>query len=269
MDILPAVLEALPARLRRLTVRMCGPEIGREASTASKELQDGRGRRLLEVQIRTGLYHEAFPAGDADLVVAMNAGVGVPQYKALWGPTLDLLARRPRRGLFAITSYTPGELVREERLLRLRWGWQLALAEVAELAEVLQDLAAEEPPWTLPRGVEVRCERGGPRMLRRGDLVVPGGPAAGRWGPGGATGPDAWRAPRAGPTARTVRLPTTVRVLPCADVAYTGPNPTPGRSRNVGKLLVWTGGGGSGCEQEPGGPDPLSVCGRQLAAVAA
>lgn len=237
--ILPALLEVSPSSLRRLTVRMCGPEVGREAAATSQQLEDGSGREL-RVEIRPGLYHDAFPAADADLVVAMNAGVGVPQYAAMWGPTLDLLSRRPRRGLFAITSYTPGELVREERLLRLRWSRKLALAEAPELAEVLHEVAAfEEPPWTLPRDVSV--QRGGAQLtLQRGDVLVPGGPACGRWGPAGALGGE-WPEQRAVP--RQVRLPAAVRILPVADVEFVGPNPTPGRSRNVGRLLMWAGGG--------------------------
>merc|ERR1740121_160138 len=138
---------------------MCGPEVGREAAASSHQLEDGSGREL-RVEIRPGLYHDAFPAADADLVVAMNAGIGVPQYVSMWGPTLDLLRRRPQRGLFAITSYTPGELVREERLLRLRWSRKVALQEAPELSELLRDVASvEEPPWTLPRDVAI--QRGG------------------------------------------------------------------------------------------------------------
>merc|ERR1719456_81161 len=108
---------------------MCGPEVGCP-DTNSQEVQ---GERKLCLEIRHGLYHDVYPAADADLVVAMNAGVGVPQYTAMWGPTLDLLAGRSQRGLFAITSYTAGELLREERMLRSRWAQKVSLSDAPEL----------------------------------------------------------------------------------------------------------------------------------------
>merc|ERR1712079_927636 len=113
-----ALMESLPSSLKSLTVRMCGPEVGCDAYITSKELEDGR---TLRQDVRPGLYHEVCADEHADLVVAMNAGIGVPQYARMWFPTLELLSKRPQRLLFAITSYTSGELLREERMLRERW----------------------------------------------------------------------------------------------------------------------------------------------------
>lgn len=213
---LKALLRALPKSLCRLTVRMCGPEVGCEAYVQTFEAEP---ERTVELDVRPGLYHDAVKSADAELVVAMNAGIGVPQYTAMWGPTLDALASRPRRTLFAVTSYSPGEILREERLLRQRWArGPLALADNAELAEAL---AAAARPWTLGRELQARGASGEACTLRRGDLVLPIG-----------------RAPAAG------GLPQAVRVAHGADLAYVGPNRTPGRSRNYGLLILWVGGEG-------------------------
>ncbi|CAK0882341.1 unnamed protein product [Prorocentrum cordatum] len=173
---LVALMQALPAGLEQLTVRMCGPEVNSDDCLRSHDI--GGGRRL-HLELRRGLYHDAWPEADADLVVAMNAGVGVPQYATMWGPTLDLLARRPRRGLLALTSYTSGELLREESLLRARWAEVVALADAPCLAQALAPLvAAGPPPWTLPRAAAAaRASDGRALALRRGDAVLPGGEA--------------------------------------------------------------------------------------------
>lgn len=214
--VLKALLRALPQSLRRLTVRMCGPEVGCEAYARTLEAEPGRS---VELDVRPGLYHRVVESADAELVVAMNAGIGVPQYTGMWGPTLDALASRPRRTLFAVTSYSPGEVVREERLLRQRWACgPLSLGpDNAELAEAL---SASAPPWTLDRELRARTA-GGEVLLRRGDLVLPAG-----------------RAPQA-----PGDLPQAVRVARGTDLAYVGPNRTPGRSRNYGLLVLWVGGG--------------------------
>lgn len=219
--VLTGLLEALPPRLLRLTVRMCGPEVGCEAYKRSWEVRNGRQMKL---EVRPGLYHDVFPEVDAHLVVAMNAGVGVPQYAAMWGPTLDLLARRAQRSLFAVTSYTAGELIREERMLRFRWAETFTLADVPELAQALTGLN-EKAPWTLSDAIRFRGPSGEELLLRRGDVVVPWPACVNR-------------------TVSASWLPVSVRILCSGDLAYVGPNLTPGRSRNYGKLLLWVGGGG-------------------------
>lgn len=215
---LASLLEALPSTLQRLTVRMCGPEVGCDDSTITQELQDGR---CLHMEIRCGLYHDAYPAADADLVVAMNAGVGVPQYTSMWGPTLDLLANRPRRALFAITSYTAGELLREERMLRSRWGDKVQLSDAPELSEMLREQKVGS--CTLASTIKARSAlRDADITLHRGDVIRP---ECGR-----------------GENQQKGLVPTSAQVSRCADLVYVGPNKTPGRNRNYGKLVLWIGG---------------------------
>jgi len=211
---LKSLLRALPKNLCRLTIRMCGPEVGCEAYVQTLEVEPDRA---VELDVRPGLYHHVVKSADAELVVAMNAGIGVPQYTAMWGPTLDALASRPRRTLLAVTSYSPGEILREEQLLRQRWACgPLALADNAELAEVL---TAAARPWTMGQQLQARGASGEVCTLCRGDLVLPAGKAPGAGG-----------------------LPQAVRVSRGADLVYVGPNRTPGRSRNYGLLVLWVGG---------------------------
>ncbi|CAK8999216.1 unnamed protein product [Durusdinium trenchii] len=103
---------------KKLTVRMCGPEVPEDFDLlVNVDVEPGRRVKL---ELRRGLYHELYQSAEAaDLVIAMNAGVGVIQYQGMWGPTLDLLASRPK-GLLAITSYTAKELIDEEKILSER-----------------------------------------------------------------------------------------------------------------------------------------------------
>jgi len=214
---LAALLESLPTSLQRLTVRMCGPEVGCEDSVSSQELQGGRN---LGLEVRHGLYHDVFPAADADLVVAMNAGIGVPQYASMWGPTLELLANRPCRGLFAITSYTAGELLREERMLRSRLASKFPLRDCLEVAEILNGRRTPQDPCTLSSAAKVwDVSRGVEVSFQRGDVVEP-----------------------IFPKGEDSKSPTGARMSRCSDLVYVGPNKTPGRNRNYGKLVMWIGG---------------------------
>lgn len=221
---LAAVLACAPPRIRRLHVRMCGPEIVGGAWERDAEADDGR---KLHLTVVPGLYHEVFPDVCPHLVVAMNAGFGVATYVADWRPTLDLIARRPRRTLFASTSYTAKEIAQEDALLRRRWAEPLRVTSAAQREELLAALGGGEgvalgpPPWTAQRDAAVP---GLLAALRRGDAVFPEATAA--------------TAVEAFPEA-----PATLLVARCADAIYVGPNPTPGRSRNYGRLLRWAGGG--------------------------
>jgi len=200
---------------------MCGPEVGCDDSTSTQELQDGR---CLHTEIRCGLYHDAYPTADADLVVAMNAGVGVPQYASMWGPTLDLLANRPRRALFAITSYTAGELLREECMLRSRWGDEVRLSDVPELADMVREQKVGS--CTLASNVKARSAvQGAEIILQRGDVIQPKFCK--------------------GDNHQNGAAPISAKVSRCADLVYVGPNKTPGRNRNYGKLVLWIGGKGA------------------------
>jgi len=217
--VLLALMEALPASLLRLNVRMCGPEVGCKDSTSSQELQ---GSRIVSFEIRHGLYHDVLPTADADIVVAMNAGVGAPQYASMWGPTLDLLANRSHRGLFAITSYTAGELLLEERMLRSRWAETIPLTDAPDLAEVLGGQPETFKSVTLISAARAwNAARGEAIEFQRGDVV------------------EQFLHKSGG------KQKTCARVSRCADLAYVGPNKTPGRNRNFGKLVLWIGGKGN------------------------
>mmetsp|Transcript_96338 Transcript_96338/g.299482 ORF Transcript_96338/g.299482 Transcript_96338/m.299482 type:complete len:570 (+) Transcript_96338:3-1712(+) len=227
--------------IRSLTVRMCGPEAGGEPWSTESMVGDGRRLRL---DVRPGLYHDVFPEGGADIVVAMNAGIGVPQYKVQWAPTLDLLGTQPRQFLLAVTTYSPGELLREEQLLR-RWWAEIINLETCEQLAVLNSVLSGPPPWTLAHDVHIPD---GVASLRRGDGIEPWLPAP----PGLQPAPpnmcradvEACLANCSGATAlaAVARGPWTFRVLRAGCLCYAGPNPTPGRSRNYGKLLMWLGG---------------------------
>ncbi|CAJ1430697.1 unnamed protein product [Effrenium voratum] len=187
---LKALLQVLPKSCRRLHVRMCGPEVAVDAQE-SHELEG----RVLVLELRRGLYHDVYPDAKADLVVAMNAGMGVPQYMSMWKPTLDMLSTG--RGLLAVTSYTPGELVREEQLLR-------SLSSFCIFSQEWQSTGTLQSP-RVARGVD-----GHEVQLRRGDVLEP------------VDG-------------------ETVRVT-CGDaLLYAGPNLTPGRNRNTGRLVLQLG----------------------------
>lgn len=230
--VLMALLNVLPLRLQHLTVRMCGPEVGCSSTSSTHQVGD----RTLLLEVRPGLYHDAIPEDDADLVVAMNAGIGVPQYAALWGPTLDMLARRPKRVLFALTSYTAGELLREERLLRQRWGE--TLSPTANWPPELLEAARRWGPGnlgsqstTLRHQIRVLCGASGQEVtLQRGDVVLPIRPAV-------TAGTDSDHQ-----ESGDVRALASLRVLRSQDLVYVGPNRTPGRSRNYGALVLWAGG---------------------------
>jgi len=192
---------------------MCGPEVSGEDR---KYQVDSDGRRL-RVTIRRGLYHDVFPNTSPDLVVAMNAGLGVTTYAADWRPTLDLLARRPRRALFASTSYTALEIAQEDQLLQRHWAEPLEIEDSEQLVQLQVALGVEgQPPWTAKRCATVP----GFGDIQRGDVVLTP--------PGAATPLEV--------------LPVVLRVGRCADAVYAGPNLTPGRNRNYGKLLRWVGG---------------------------
>lgn len=228
--VLTALLDVLPSTLQRLTVRMCGPEVGCSATSSTHQVDS----RTLSLEVRPGLYHDAIPEGDADLVVAMNAGIGVPQYAALWGPTLDLLVCRPKRVLFALTSYTAGELLREERMLRHRWGETLRPAanwppELLEAARLWRPGNRDSQSTTLSQTIQVLCGASGQEVtLHRGDVVMPLWPVATPAGDCSLSGDD--------------NTPTSLRILRSEDFVYVGPNRTPGRSRNFGALVLWVGG---------------------------
>eukprot|EP00929_Paragymnodinium_shiwhaense_P039311 TRINITY_DN20669_c0_g1_i7.p1 TRINITY_DN20669_c0_g1~~TRINITY_DN20669_c0_g1_i7.p1 ORF type:complete len:239 (-),score=36.28 TRINITY_DN20669_c0_g1_i7:14-730(-) len=220
--------------LKRLHVRMCGPEVESEAWSCELTLPDGRPLRM---ELRPGLYHDAFPAGGADIIVAMNAGIGVPQYRAEWAPTLDLFGRMPQRFLLAVTTYSPGELLREEQLLRRRYGTLLKVRSATALAELL-DAVGGKPPWTIAKPTRLASGLD----LEPGDVLEPWllkVSSTQRRGQG-----------RSGVEAVVVDLsddqregvvhgPWCFRLLRARDLQYVGPNPTPGRSRNYGKFLLW------------------------------
>eukprot|EP00927_Polykrikos_kofoidii_P078685 TRINITY_DN75495_c0_g1_i1.p1 TRINITY_DN75495_c0_g1~~TRINITY_DN75495_c0_g1_i1.p1 ORF type:complete len:579 (-),score=74.29 TRINITY_DN75495_c0_g1_i1:229-1965(-) len=233
---------ALNHKVNTITFRLCGPEIEGDEWECERDVCEGC---KLRIAVKRGLYHEAFPAGGADMVVAMNAGIGVPQYARQWGPTLDLLASEIPRKLVAITTYSPGELVREERLLRRRWADTLELHTPCQLAALVE--AVEGPqPWTLSKDV-ILPDNGG--LLRRGDVVEPWNSFT--WTQrnscgdtrGEGTGLSTLSSDRALATIATAvaRGPWYFRLMRADAVAYVGPNPTPGRSRNYGKLLIWAG----------------------------
>jgi len=238
-----ALLDVLPPRLQHLTVRMCGPEVGCSATSSTHQVGDSR---TLSLEVRPGLYHNAIPEGDADLVVAMNAGIGVPQYAASWGPTLDLLARRPKRVLFALTSYTAGELLREERLLRQRWGEILRPApnwppELLEAARRWGPGDRGTQSTTLIHTIQVLCGASGQEVtLQRGDVVMPLRPIATTAGACSESGDE--------------KAPASLRILRSEDLVYVGPNRTPGRSRNFGALVLWVGGRRCGPALHDGAP---------------
>lgn len=222
--------------LETVTVRMCGPEVNCAAWQTSGQLSENLH---LELEVRPGLYHDAFCEGGADIVVAMNAGIGVPQYKHMWRPTLDFLSKQTKTALFAVTSYSPGEILREERILRRLWADECKLHTPKELAQLLRQVSGL-PPWTLSDDIVLP---GNPAVIKRGDVVEP------------------WRMPKpckCASISETVTAlssalnspgleaalagPWTFRILRANLLAYVGPNPTPGRSRNYGKLLLWVGG---------------------------
>lgn len=226
--------------IRSLTVRMCGPDVDSMPWTRDIEVADGQ---QLLLELRPGLYHDAFPEGGADIVIAMNSGIGVPQYKAQWSPTLDLFARYPHRFLLAVTTYSPGELLQEEQLLRRRYAEQLEI-ETAEQLDALVSNLVGPPPWTLPHDVHIPCTE---TILRRGDVVEPSyvavGPArtqSGRKkfhdGQGSCVGPLSGHLVRS-----IVHGPWCFNILRADALVYVGPNSTPGRSRNYGKLLLCIG----------------------------
>eukprot|EP00930_Biecheleria_cincta_P058795 TRINITY_DN44598_c0_g1_i1.p1 TRINITY_DN44598_c0_g1~~TRINITY_DN44598_c0_g1_i1.p1 ORF type:complete len:519 (+),score=120.51 TRINITY_DN44598_c0_g1_i1:56-1558(+) len=206
--VLQQLLEALPDTIRQLKVRMCGPEVGCDQRSSSQELNDGR---TVSLQINSGLYHEVFPDAEADLVVAMNAGIGVPQYTGLWGPTLDLLKHRKRPGIFAVTSYTPGELLREVRLLQERWADSVSLEDLP--AELQAEFGGSGPAsLTLAHEIcaPTTSDYSSQLKLERGDVIKSSGSGS-------------------------------VRILRRSTLLYVGPNQTPGRNRNYGKLVLRVG----------------------------
>merc|ERR1711879_448191 len=109
-------------------------------------------------------------------------------------------------GLLAITSYTSGELLREERLLRSRWASEFVLAETPKLSDALHEVISEKAPWTLAQDICVTSTGGREDTLRRGDVVWPLDNRMGAIG----------------------QLPHAVRIWKGADLIYVGPNPTPG-----------------------------------------
>ena len=64
------------------------------------------------------------------------------QYAGMWHDTLELLSKRPG-GLFAATSYTASEGLREERLL-WRWLGGFSLAKSLDSGTVQEDLVLKE-----------------------------------------------------------------------------------------------------------------------------
>eukprot|EP00928_Gymnodinium_smaydae_P002592 TRINITY_DN10930_c0_g2_i1.p1 TRINITY_DN10930_c0_g2~~TRINITY_DN10930_c0_g2_i1.p1 ORF type:complete len:576 (+),score=128.06 TRINITY_DN10930_c0_g2_i1:78-1805(+) len=237
LRVLQSASEISSGSIRSLIVRMCGPEIGIEPLKCVRETPDGLH---LSIQVENGLYHEAFPNCGADIIFAMNAGIGVPQYKASWAPTLDLIAQQLDPVLVAITTYSPGELLREEQLLRRRWAETLSLrpSDVAKLLDVVQG----PPPWCLP--CEVSLLEGWLKLCQ-GDVVEPWHSVLPRQKssqqPSGSAA--SVQAVVDSATAKALAQgPWSFRLLRCRQLAYAGPNPTPGRSRNYGKLLLWAGG---------------------------
>jgi len=151
------------------------------------------------------------------------------------------MARQPRRALLAVTSYSPGELLREEKLLRRRWASDLKLANAEQLSLLVAELHGQ-PPWTLLQDLQLP---GIQLALRRGDVVQPSMnlaevrrllPRA----PAALSG-DA-KAMLGKAVQQVVQGPWCFSVLHSDALVYVGPNPTPGRSRNYGKLLLWVGG---------------------------
>ncbi|CAE7734301.1 1a, partial [Symbiodinium sp. CCMP2456] len=142
---------------------MCGPEVPQDYQLT----RDVEGRDLV-LEVRKGLYHDLYPESQADLVIAMNAGMGVPQYAKMWGPTLNTLSQR-RGGLLAVTSYSPGELVREEKLLRRLWPLRISPAS-PDLKEILLTMRAGQS-HTLQRNAGATTLRGAEVSLKRGDVL--------------------------------------------------------------------------------------------------
>merc|ERR1711904_340038 len=127
------------------------------------DAEDGK----LRLTVRPGLYHEAFLDTSPDLVVAMNPGFGVATYAADWRPTLDLLAHRPKRALFASPSYTPREMMQEYQLLQRHWAEPMAVNEQCQLAQLIDAISGGSSPWTVKRTISIR----GLGTLCRGDVI--------------------------------------------------------------------------------------------------
>ncbi|CAE7663422.1 1a, partial [Symbiodinium necroappetens] len=123
----------------------------------------------------------------------------------MWGPTLNALSQR-RGGLLAVTSYSPGELVREEKLLRRLWPLCISPAS-PDLKEILLTMRAGQR-HTLQRNAGATTLRGEEVSLKRGDVLEFVSGAAG------------------------------LHVVCRETLLYVGPNLTPGRNRNFGKLLL-------------------------------
>lgn len=208
---LSSVLHCAPKQIKVLHVRMCGPEIKGEGF--DKEVDVGDRRLLLTV--RPGLYHDVFLETLPDVVIAMNPGFGVVTYAADWRPTLDLLAHRPKRTLFASTSYTPLEMMQEYLLLQRHWAEPMEVFEQWQLSQLTEALRGNTSPWTVKSTVSIQ----GLGTLRQGDVIY------------ASSG-----------TAVPLAAPVVLDVSRCEDTLYVGPNLTPGRSRNYGKLLRWVGG---------------------------
>merc|ERR1711904_196504 len=127
------------------------------------DAEDGK----LRLTVRPGLYHDVFLDTLPDLVVAMNPGFGVLTYAADWRPTLDLLAYRPKRTLFASTSYTPLEMMQEYLLLQRHWAEPMEVIEPLQLAQLVDALRGASSPWTVKSTVSVQ----GLGTLRQGDVI--------------------------------------------------------------------------------------------------
>lgn len=211
VDQLSSLLHCAPKEIMELQVRMCGPEI--KGDGFDKEVDVGD--RKLRLTVRPGLYHDVFLDTSPDVVVAMNPGFGVATYAADWRPTLDLLAHRTKRALFASTSYTPLEMMQEYLLLQRHWAEPIEVDEQWQLSQLSEVLRGDSSPWTVKRTVGIQ----GLGTLRQGDVIYAS--------PG---------------TSVPFVAPVVLEVSRQQDTLYVGPNLTPGRSRNYGKLLRWVGG---------------------------
>jgi hypothetical protein len=208
---LSSLLHCAPKQIKELQVRMCGPEIKGEGYDKEVDVGD----RKLRLTVRPGLYHDVFLDTSPDVVVAMNPGFGVATYAADWRPTLDLLAHRQKRTLFASTSYTPLEMMQEYHLLQRHWAEPLEVKEQWQLAQLTEALRGDTSPWTVTRTIIIQ----GLGTLRQGDVIY-----------------------TSSGTSAPLTAPVVLEVSRQQDTLYVGPNLTPGRSRNYGKLLRWVGG---------------------------